>query len=160
MALTKTDLQQVQEYLREHIVDWFPMPALQLNERIIRVEEELKHQRELMLQGFENVDRRFEDLRENLDRRFDAIDKRFEVIDTRFEESQRAFYKRFDESQRALDVRFTESQKATDKRFEELHITMNARFGDMNRRFTTLTWLIGIGIAAVSTLITVFTVIG
>ncbi|QEP42895.1 hypothetical protein D5085_07015 [Ectothiorhodospiraceae bacterium BW-2] len=40
---------------------------LELRERTIRVEEELKHQRELMQQGFAQMERRFE-----------QVDKRFE----------------------------------------------------------------------------------
>jgi hypothetical protein len=32
---------------------------LELRERIVRVEEELKHQRELMLEGFKQIDKRF-----------------------------------------------------------------------------------------------------
>ena len=42
---------------------------LQLSERIIRVEEELKAQRELMKQGFEQVDKRFDDF----NRRFSGM---------------------------------------------------------------------------------------
>ena len=42
---------------------------IELRERMVRVEEEFKHQRELMQQGFEQVDRRFEELREDRDRR-------------------------------------------------------------------------------------------
>ena len=40
---------------------------LDLRERIIRVEEELKHQRELMIEGFKQMEKRFE-----------QVDKRFE----------------------------------------------------------------------------------
>ena len=48
---------------------------IELRERMVRVEEELKHQRELMRQGFEQVERRLE-----------QIDKRFEQVDRRFDE--------------------------------------------------------------------------
>ena len=37
-------------------------------ERIIRVEEELKHQRELMMEGFNRMDKRFEQLTSRIDR--------------------------------------------------------------------------------------------
>ena len=59
MALTKEDLKQVGDFVRAHLNEWWPQPVFQLNERIVRVEEELKHQRELMQQGFANVDKRF-----------------------------------------------------------------------------------------------------
>ena len=47
---------------------------IELRERMIRVEEELKHQRELMQQGFAMMDKRFE-----------AVDKRFEEITSRLD---------------------------------------------------------------------------
>lgn len=53
---------------------------------MIRVEEELKHQRELMQQGFAMMDKRFEEMQHQMDKRFDAVDKRFEAVDKRFEE--------------------------------------------------------------------------
>lgn len=109
----------------------------QLLERMVRVEEELKSQRELMderfgfmKQRFEAVDRRFEaadqrfkDLISHMDRRFEAVDKRFEAEDKRFE--------------------------VVDKRFEDLT-------DQMNRRFSTLTWMIGVGFVVITSLTTVF----
>ena len=80
MALTQEDLRQVTTYLQAHIEEWLPQPVLHLSERIVRVEEELKHQRELMMQGFANVDKRFEDV----DRRFEDVNRRFEDMDKRF----------------------------------------------------------------------------
>lgn len=47
---------------------------LELRERIVRVEEELKHQRELMLEDFKRMERRFE-----------QIDQRFEVMTMRID---------------------------------------------------------------------------
>lgn len=44
---------------------------LDLRERTVRVEEELKHQRELMIGGFKRMDERFE----QVDKRFDQIVK-------------------------------------------------------------------------------------
>ena len=54
---------------------------LDLRERIVRVEEELKHQRELMLAGFKQMEKRFE----QVDKRFEKIDKRFEVMTARID---------------------------------------------------------------------------
>jgi len=42
---------------------------------MVRVEEELKHQRELMRQGFEQVEKRFE----QVDKRFDEMLKRHDT---------------------------------------------------------------------------------
>lgn len=59
---------------------------------MIRVEEELKHQRELMQQGFammdkrfDAVDKRFEEMQQQMDKRFEAADKRFEEITSRLD---------------------------------------------------------------------------
>lgn len=61
MALSDRDLEQVGNYVRAHLIEWLPVPVLELNERIVRVEEELKAQRELMQRGFDEMDRRFGD---------------------------------------------------------------------------------------------------
>ena len=45
---------------------------IELRERMVRVEEDLKHQPELMRQGFERMDKRFE----QVDKRFDDMLKR------------------------------------------------------------------------------------
>jgi hypothetical protein len=80
MALAKEDI----EFIKEHLGEWLVEVSLgkppavyeiELRERMVRVEEALKHQRELMRQGFEQVERRFE-----------QIDKRFEQVDRRFDE--------------------------------------------------------------------------
>ena len=47
---------------------------LDLRERTVRVEEELKHQRELMIEGFRRMDERFE----QVDKRFDQVVKRLD----------------------------------------------------------------------------------
>ncbi|MBM3202726.1 hypothetical protein FJZ55_02290 [Candidatus Woesearchaeota archaeon] len=61
-------------------------------ERIIRVEEELKHQRELMREGFnrmdkrfEQVDKRFEQMQLEMNKRFEQVDKRFEQMTARID---------------------------------------------------------------------------
>ncbi len=62
------------------------------SERFLHVETELRHQRELMKMGFdemnrrfETVDKRFVSLLDEMNRRFDAVDKRFEASDKRFD---------------------------------------------------------------------------
>ena len=88
----------VKPWLRELVDRMIPKVELsgigtQLMERMVRVEEELKAQRELMDERFgfmerrfEAVDRRFEDLIGNMNARFEAVDRRFETVDKRFEE--------------------------------------------------------------------------
>jgi len=87
--------EQVKPYLKELVEESVPRlvsqtgeraapTSVQLLERIVRVEEELKGQRELMKQGFEAMEKRFE-----------SADKRFESVDKRFEDLQHNMDKRF-----------------------------------------------------------------
>ena len=86
MSLTSADLKQIEEHIENHIknniASWMGDISLtkssyfneiELIERIVRVEEELKNQRELMLMGFEQVNKRFE-----------QVDKRFEDVNSKF----------------------------------------------------------------------------
>ncbi|HPO45526.1 MAG TPA: hypothetical protein PK875_06985 [Spirochaetota bacterium] len=97
---------------------------IDLYERMVRVEEELKHQRELIQESLKMMDKRFAEV----DKRFEQIDKRFEQVDKRFEQ--------------------------VDKRFEDLRSDMNSRFEQVDRRFTMLMWFIGIGFTLVTSIMT------
>ncbi len=91
MELEQRHLEQIGEYVKSHFAEWMDkaVPAQNrtdplLLERMVRVEEELKAQRELMQQGFDAidkrfvaVDKRFEDLIHYMDKRFVAVDRRF-----------------------------------------------------------------------------------
>jgi hypothetical protein len=77
MALAQEDI----EFIKQHLGAWLAEQSLgkppvvyeiELRERMVRVEEELKHQRELMRQGFERMDKRFE----LVDKRFDEMLRR------------------------------------------------------------------------------------
>ncbi len=107
MALTKEDFEQLAAYMKTHMADWLAEQSLgkppavyeiELRERMVRVEEELKHQRELIGRGFElmekrfsQIDKRFEELREDMNKRFEQVDKRFEQVDKRFEQVDKRF---------------------------------------------------------------------
>jgi len=117
MALAQEDIQ----FIKAHLGEWLAEQSLgkppavyeiELRERMVRVEEELKHQRELIKSILVQMDKRFEALQEEMIRRFEAVDKRFEAVDGRFE----AIDKRFE----AVDKRFEAMQQQMDKRFEEL----------------------------------------
>ena len=122
MALAQEDIEQIQELIKKTI-EATPEVGnanvryeLDLRERTIRVEEELKHQRELMLTGFAQMEKRFE----QVDKRFEQVDKRFEQVDKRFEQMHIDLNKRFEQ---------------VDKRFEQMHIDLNKRFEQIDRRF-------------------------
>jgi len=89
--LAKEDITQI-ENLIEQIIARRPESInanvryeLDLRDRTVRVEEELKHQRELMAQGFE------------------AMDKHFEQVDKQLAQSREENNKRFEEMGRRLD---------------------------------------------------------
>jgi len=113
MALKQEELVIIGEYVQSHLKEWLPEQIytppeptfpIELTERIIRVEEELKNQRELMKQGFDQIDKRIELLQINMDKRFEQVDKRFEQVDKRFEQMQSNIDKRFEQ----VDRRFEE----------------------------------------------------
>jgi Fe2+ transport system protein B len=87
MALAQEDLLQIQKLIDQSIsarpeaLNANVRYELDIRERIVRVEEELKHQRELMLQGFEMSNKRFEEMRTDMNKRFEQVDKRFEQMD-------------------------------------------------------------------------------
>ena len=149
--LTKDDLEQISAYL----ADRYPVlkgphgrqstrdieidireRIVRLEERGIRVEEELKTQRELIREIIGNMDKRFE----QTDKRFEQIDKRFEQTDKRFEQID----KRFEQ----IDKRFEQ----IDKRFAELR-------EDMNSRFKMMMAFMGAGFTIATTVIAVVTAV-
>ena len=143
MALTKEDLQQIEDHIKSNISSWIGDTSLtkssyfnemELLERIVRVEEELKNQRELMLTGFEQSDKRFEEMQKNMDKRFEEIQKN---MDKRFEQ---------------VDKRFEDMQKNMDKRFEQI----DKRFEDVNSKFTMMFTFMTLGFTILAVMMTVF----
>ena len=116
MALAQEDFERLGDYVKSHISDWLAEQSLgkpvvvyeiELRERMVRVEEELRHQRELMREGFAQMDKRFE----QVDKRFEAMqksmDQRFEQVDKRFEGMHKSMDQRFEQ----VDKRFESVQQ-------------------------------------------------
>jgi DNA anti-recombination protein RmuC len=160
MTLAAEDLAQIGEFIDERLRLRLAEPVmsnvryeLEIRERIVRVEEELRHQRDLMQQGFALMDKRFEEMQQNSNRRFEAMDKRFEemqqnmnmrfaAVDKRFEEMQQNSNRRFEEMQQSMNMRFA----AVDKRFDE----SNQRFTELMRRIDRfMFWSLGLTLAVV-----------
>jgi len=135
MALAKEDIEQIQSMIQRAIAE---TPAvgnanvryeLELRERTVRVEEELKHQRELMLKGFAQTEKRFEQVEkrfEQIDKHFEQVEKRFEQIDKRFERVE----KRLELVEKRLD-QVDKRLEQIDKQFEQ----MDKRFEQVDKRF-------------------------
>ena len=133
---TEDELKQIGDYLAAQypvlksggVYSGYGDIKIDLYERMVRVEEELKHQRELILNVMKMMDKRFAE-----------VDKRFEQVDKRFEDM------RVD-----MNIRFEQ----VDKRFEDMRTDMSNRFEQVDRRFSMLMWFIGIGFTLVTTIIT------
>jgi len=135
MGLAQEDICFIKENMGQWLADMsLARPPvvyeIELRERIIRVEEALRHQGELMQRGFDAMDKRFE-----------AVDKRFEVIDKRFEAMQAQMDKRFE----AVDKRF----EAVDKRFEAMQLQLSSY---MKWSFATIVSVGGLVVAAMQVL--------
>jgi septation ring formation regulator EzrA len=165
MALAQEDLQQIQQLIEQSLAT-HPEFAnsnvryeLNIRERIVRVEEELKHQRELMLQGFELNNKRLEETRADMSKHFEQVDKRFEQVDKRFEQVDKRFEqvdKRFEQ----VDKRFEQIERRfeqVDKRFEQV----DKRFEQIDKHFVIITnrldrfmlWSLGLTVSAVIAII-------
>ena len=108
---------------------------------MIRVEEELKSQRELLLTHVQVSERRFDDV----NRRFDDVNKRFDDVNEQAP-LRRRVNKRFDDEQALRRC----------KRFEDV----NKRFDDNSRRHTATQWAVGVGFVVLTTLITLYQFLG
>ncbi|HOF32654.1 MAG TPA: hypothetical protein PLA54_07810 [Spirochaetota bacterium] len=84
MKLTEEQLEQIGSYIesnfdrisaKSNVIQLRPYD-IQMIERMTRIEEELKAQRELMQFGFNQMDKRFE----AVDKRFEDVNKKFTVM--------------------------------------------------------------------------------
>ncbi len=95
MEFTKEQLEQIGSYIesnfdrfgaKSNVIQLRPYD-IQLIERMTRIEEELKAQRELFLKqnetmqfGFNQMDKRFESMQKQMDARFDDVNKKFSMM--------------------------------------------------------------------------------
>ncbi len=96
--LDTQDKQEIEELVELKVKAILKENNYDINIRLVKIEEELKHQRELIQQvihtmdkrfesvdkRFESVDKRFEEMRHYMDKRFESVDKRFEDMNQRF----------------------------------------------------------------------------
>jgi len=120
MAIAKEDLDQIKHHFAEWANEWASdtqfstVPGrfgTDMLERMVRVEESLTHQMELIKQIIQETQQRFE----LVDKRFELMEKRFEQIDGRLLQIDRHFEQ--------MDRRFEQMDRRVeqiDRRFEEL----------------------------------------
>ena len=145
MSLSRDDLEQVGVYVRSHLNEWLPREVFDLQERIIRVEDELRAQREVMIARFDASDKRFEDM-----------NQRFEDMNQRFEDMNQ----RFDAHHTHMDKRFEDARAQADTRFEALQTQMDRRFAHVDRQLRVHEWLIGGGMVMLATMMTLYQFLG
>ena len=142
-TLAPVDQEYIEEVVRKAIANMMSSVSnrdryeIDLRERVIRVEEGLRHQSELMQTGFALMEKRFE----QIDKRFEQVDKRFEQVDKRFEQMQQEANKRFEQMQQETNKRFEQMHQEMTKGFEQSHrdtITLH------NELRTQLRWGFGI----------------
>ncbi len=94
MSLAAEDIRAIEDHLKGRFSEWLTEQSLgkppavyeiELRERMVRVEEELKNQRELiktvleqMDKRSEQVDKRFEAMQQHMDKRFEALTRRMD----------------------------------------------------------------------------------
>ncbi len=86
VAIGEAELNRIGEYVQSHLSEWMdklgvrpvadPVTNTQLLERVVRVEEELKAQREVMTVRFSALDDRFEAVND----RFDSVNQNINVL--------------------------------------------------------------------------------
>ena len=122
MALAQEDIEQIQWLIKKTLSE---VPEtlnanvryeLDLRERTIRVEEELKHQRELMVEGFKQMEKRSE-----------QVEKRIELMEKRIEQVQLDINKRFEQ----VDKRFEQQHQEIMGLHHEIKLLMRWSFGTL-----------------------------
>lgn len=79
--------------------------------RLARLEQKVDDLRDLMMIGFQSVDRRFDDMEKRIDHRFEEVDRRFGDVDRRFEEAEKREDRRFE----AVERRFGQLDHRLDR---------------------------------------------
>ena len=130
VEIGEKELKKIGTYVKKHLPEWMGElrreRELDLVERIVRVEEEVKSLREVM------------------ETRFAAVYERFDAVDQRFESMQEHMETRFE----AANERF----KSIDQRFESMQQYMDKRFETVDKRFSQLQWMMGIGFTLMAAL--------
>jgi hypothetical protein len=142
LELSQEIRESIGDYVTQNLRAWFDQSFavgyaqrdIDLRERTVRVEEELKNQSDLIRTGFERVDARFED------------------VNKRFAEQRSDFLARFER----IDERMAEQREEINRRFSEQRNEFNSRFDAAdrhnNRLMTVLTVMLGLtGIAVTVT---------
>ena len=140
-ALSDRQLETIGSYVKNHLPEWLngsqPDISAQFFEymgRLIRLEEAINRQGDLIEKLIHQMDKRFE----QIDKRFDQIDKRMDQIDKRIDQID----KRLDEFSHQMDKRFEQVDRRfeqVDRRFEQVEKHIEKIDKRITLMFTVLT---------------------
>ncbi len=140
MELTNETLETIGGYVRRNLSIWMkevvpPVYAQidpQLMERMVRAEETLTTQRDLLKQILEQNDRHFTEQREDLAER---LKEHREDLAGRFREQREDLAERLKEQREDIAERFREQREDIAERFREQREDFAARFEQIDKRF-------------------------
>ena len=95
-------------------------------QRFDALEEKFDYKFEILLDRVSDLAKAHEDLKAQMDRRFEAVDRCFEAVDQQFKDIRLEIDKRFE----AVDKRFEQ----VDKRFENIEIKLDKLIERIDRR--------------------------
>ena len=89
------------------------------------------------------MNRGFDDLRAEINQRFEAVDQRLgdmnRGMNQRLDDMNRSMDKRLDDMNRSMDKRFDDMNRSMNQRFDQQDKYMNTRFEAVDRRLDQLT---------------------
>ena len=125
VVMKDEELEVIGVYVKKHIAEWIkesnviPFSTgsreqssmidrdISLSERIVRVEEGIKHQGDLLEKMLDQMDKRFMQVDKRLEELRLDMNKRFEQVDKRFGELRGDMNKRFSQLQWTMGIGFT-----------------------------------------------------
>jgi len=159
MELGERELEKIGEYVKSHLPQWMAETGMSGEsgaagaEKFSQAEGKSAaalHKRELdILERIVRVEDELKNLREVMEERFGKMDERFIKIDERFETMQNQMNRRFEAQQNLMEERFNAQRELMEERFEHIE-----------KRTAFIQWGIGIGFTAIAVLMGVLNYIG
>jgi DNA anti-recombination protein RmuC len=109
------------------------------------VDERIDHVEETFEARLTGMEERFEERFEQIDQRFEQIDQRFESMEARFDQRFESMEARFDQRFESMEARFDSRLVEMREEFNDRFESMDAKLDRMNDRILSMTrWLIGL----------------
>ena len=148
--LNTADIKQVQDALLP-ILEKFIFTQIKKKNTTVQTFDDSGSSLNIQMLVIEQMDKRFETMQIQMDKRFDDVNKRFDDVNKRFDDVN----KKFEAMQIQMDKRFEAMQIQMDKRFEAMQIQIDKRFDDVNKRFGRLQWFITASTSSLIALISI-----